>query len=96
VPASPQTRTAIAMNARRIHFIIVPRTRASGGEDCSPIASRENADVEPKFKSDTYDQGEHTYDCEPKPIGKNRTHQNCNGEQMIMHVDTSVEPYEKH
>ncbi len=44
------------------------------------MATWENSDVEPKLKTDTYREAEHTCDCEPKQIGKNRTYQNCNGE----------------
>ena len=55
-----------------------------------PPSPREHTDVEPKLKPDPYADGDRTYDSEPEPIGDNRADQNCNGDPMTLHVDSSV------
>jgi hypothetical protein len=61
---------------------------------CLPISARENTDVEPELKSDTYGECDRTHDTEPEPVGDDRTDQNCNANQMTFHTNTSVGPNE--
>ena len=58
------------------------------------ISVGENTDVEPNLKRDSDNECDHTCDREPEPIRENRTQQNCDGQQVIIHVDTRVGPDE--